>query len=103
MAYASIGYMGPVPSRLSFAKRRTAGLLYVQSLLLHLPHPHFRFAGVCTMGPPGHRRTCPADGAADFRTDDLLLLCRVRRLVPGPVRTALADIENRTCNSRIEV
>ena len=49
-----LGHMGPVSNRPSFANRQEADRLYVQSLLLHLSHAYFLFAGIRAMGPPGH-------------------------------------------------
>ena len=46
------------------------------------------------MGTPGGQRACAADGAADLRTDRLLLLRCLFGLVPDSGCPALADIEN---------
>ena len=87
-------HVEPVPNRSSLEKRKKAGRLSIQDLLLHLSYTHFLFAGVCAMGAPGRQWACAADGTADLRADYLLLLYRVHCLVLGPVYPAVANIEN---------
>lgn len=86
--------LGPLPDGVSFGGRRKADGLFLQSLLLHLPHPYFLLADVRAVGPPGRRRPCAADGSADLRADNRVLLRRVRGPVPGSVCPPLADIED---------